>query len=307
MIVVLGSLNMDLVTRVSRLPMKGETLTALGFHTVPGGKGANQALAAARLGADVRMIGRVGRDAYGEMLLANLCADGADVSHVVLDSSAPTGMAFITVDTAGANTIVVYPGANAHCSEEDVDACRSLISGARVLIAQLEIPVETVEYAFELARASSVMTILNPAPARKLPAALLASTDLLIPNEVEAGLLSGMPVSDPDSALRAAAHLREQGPARVVITLGSKGAIYAGPEGTIHGHAFRVQAVDSTAAGDAFIGAWAAAWTRGAAISESLRYASAAGAAATTTVGAQSSLPRPEQVLALLEQRSPSD
>ncbi len=300
-IVVVGSLNIDLVLKVSALPSRGETVAADSLNVVPGGKGANQAVAAVRLGTCVSMIGRVGKDSYGEILLSNMRRAGVDVSHVVADPELPTGTALITVDATGANTIVVYQGVNIRCSPEDVDASRDVIAGSQALVTQLEIPLETVERALQVARAQSVMTVLNPAPARKLSRNLLGTVDVLIPNEVEASLLSGVHVSGPDSAIEAAIMLSREGPRRVIVTLGEQGAVFHGPEGTFHVPAFKVRAVDTTAAGDAFIAAFVAAWVEGASADASLRHACMAGALATTKIGAQPSLPSLEEVRRMLE------
>ena len=250
-LVVVGSLNMDLTARVERLPSRGETVTANHFQASPGGKGANQAVAAARLGAHVRMVGRVGRDSYGEALLSSLEANNVDVSRVLKDPSSPTGMALITVDDNGANTIVVVQGANGRCQPEDVEAAEEVISKAKALVVQLEIPLETVEKALQVAKRHSVATVLNPAPARRVPEGVLSHVDFLIPNEIEAAALCGCPVADPDTALKAGERLLEMGAGRAIITLGEQGAVFVGPEGGFHVSAFRVKAVDSTGAGDA--------------------------------------------------------
>lgn len=299
-IVVVGSLNVDLTLRVSRLPLRGQTVTANSLKVAPGGKGANQAVAAARLETCVSMIGRVGKDSYGEMLLSSLREAGVNVSHVAADPELPTGTALITVDTSGSNTIVVYQGANVHCSPEDVDASHDVIAGSQALVTQLEIPLETVERALQVAKAQSIVTVLNPAPARDIPRTLLANVDFLIPNEVEASLLSGIQVSGPDSAIEAATKLRRRGSRRVIVTLGEHGAVFCGPEGTFHVPAFKVRAVDTTAAGDAFIAAFTTAWVKGDGADASLRQACAAGALATTRTGAQPSLPSLEEVYTML-------
>ncbi|MCR4424699.1 MAG: ribokinase [Firmicutes bacterium] len=300
-IVVVGSLNMDLTVKVKCLPSRFETVMGRDFQTTPGGKGANQAVAAARLGASVAMIGRVGEDAYGANLLANLANSGVDVSGVVADPEAPTGIALITVDDAGANTIVVVPGANSKCSPRDVEARSGSIGHAKAVVAQLEVETDTVVAAFRAARAEGVATVLNPAPAphSPLPRALLEHADFIIPNEVEAGALSGMRVSCPDEALEAARVLHTLGPERVIITLGSQGSVFAGPEGEIRMPAYRVNAIDSTAAGDAFIGAFTVALIDGMSIRDCLAFGSAAGALAASKPGAQASLPCLADVAAL--------
>lgn len=295
-LIVVGSMNMDLIVKVKNLPAQGETITAGHFQEFPGGKGANQAIAAAKLGAIVSMVGRVGSDPYGEALLANLIANNVDTSFILKDSQSPTGIALITVDEAGRNTIVVYQGANGRCLPADVEAAEDIIKRANALVVQLEIPLDVMETALQVAKKHSLTTVLNPAPAQVVTESVLSNVDILIPNEVEATTLSGLPVVDPDTAFKAAEKLLRMGSHRVVITLGEQGAIYAGPEGKLHSPAFTVDAVDSTGAGDAFIAAFTVAWMEGIGIERTLRYACAAGAITTTRVGAQSSLPTRDEV-----------
>ena len=299
-IVVVGSLNMDLVAKVKRLPSYGETVIAHHFQMAPGGKGANQAVAARRLGATAGMVGRVGMDPYGEILLSSLTTNGVNVSYVAKDSDLPTGMALITVGDNGENTITVFPGANGRCLPDDVKAAGSLISRAKALIAQLEIPLETVQTALRIARENAIMTVFNPAPFRRLPEGLLSNVDYLILNEVEASALCGYPVDQPYTAIEAGKRILDMGPGRVVLTLGEKGAVFAGPEGGFHVPAFQVEAIDSTAAGDAFIGAFTVALVEGMGIEEGLRYGCASGAITATRVGAQVSLPTRDEIRRLL-------
>ena len=295
-LIVVGSMNMDLTVKVKQLPSQGETVIANHFQASPGGKGGNQAVAAARLGAIVRMIGRVGSDPYGEALLMNLAANNVDASYTLKDSDSPTGTALITVDEGGRNTIVVYQGANGRCLPADVKAAEDIIKEANALVVQLEIPLDVMETALQVAKRHSLVTVLNPAPAHVLTDSVLSNVDILMPNEVEATALSGLPVRDPGTALKAAEKLLSMGPGRVVITLGEQGAVYAGPEGTFHSPPFIVDAVDSTGAGDAFVAAFTIAWIEGMDLERSLRYACAAGAITTTRVGAQSSLPTRDEV-----------
>jgi ribokinase len=290
-VTVVGSLNVDLVAQAPRLPQPGETIIGRGFHTVPGGKGANQAVAAARLGAHVSIVGRVGRDAFADLLLHNLTAAGVDHTFVTQDPQAPTGVALIVVDDAGQNSIVVASGANVRLSPADVEAAQSAIAAAAVLLLQLESPLETVTRAAQVARAHGVTVILNPAPARSLPAALLSLVDVLIPNQSETALLTGMPVSDQAQAQAAAAALRGSGVRTVILTLGERGALLAREEGAHLFPAFDVTPVDTTAAGDAFVGGFAAALAQGRSLSQAVRWGNAAGALATTKLGAQPSLP----------------
>ena len=299
-ITVVGSLNMDLVVRAPRIPQPGETIIGGDFHTVPGGKGANQAVAAARLGAQVSMVGRVGRGAFAGPLLKNLAAAGVEHAFVTQDSEAATGVALIVVDDAGQNSIVVASGANARLSPTDVDAAGAAIAAADALLLQLESPLETVTRAAELARAHGATVIVNPAPARSLPAALLSLVDVLIPNESEAALLTGLPIGDPAEAEAAATALRKLGVGTVILTLGERGALLAREDGAEHFPAFEVTPVDTTAAGDAFVGGFAVALAGGQPLAEAVRWGNAAGALATTKLGAQPSLPSRQDLEALL-------
>jgi ribokinase len=291
-IVIVGSLNMDLIVRTPRLPAPGETVLGQSFTTAPGGKGANQAVAAVRLGGPVKLLGRVGADEFGKSLRAGLNAVGVDTQSVTEDTEAATGVALITVDEQGQNTVIVAPGANARVARSDVDAAVSVLRHARVLVAQLEIPLDTVTHAIQRARNWNVMTILNPAPAQTLARELLTFVDVLIPNEAEAAQLTGIAVTDPSSAQEAANALKQMGARRVIVTLGSQGAVWVDENGAAqHLPAFPVKATDATASGDAFVGALAAALAREKDWVTALREATAAGALATTKPGAQPSLP----------------
>ena len=290
-VTVAGSLNMDLVVRTPRIPRPGETIIGGEFRTVPGGKGANQAVAAARLGAQAAMVGRVGGDAFGGLLLENLAAAGVDHTFVTQDPQAATGVALIEVDDAGQNSIVVVSGANKRLSPADVEAAAAAIGAADVLLLQLESPLETVTRAAQVARAQGVTVILNPAPARPVPAGLLGLVDVLIPNESETALLTGLPVGDQEQAQAAAAALRRMGVATVILTLGERGALLAYEGGAELFPAFDVTPVDTTAAGDAFVGGLAVALAEGWPLQEAVRWGNAAGALATTVLGAQPSLP----------------
>ena len=299
-ITVVGSLNMDLVARTPRIPQPGETIIGSDFRTVPGGKGANQAVAVARLGPQVSMVGRVGRDAFAQPLLDNLAAVGVDHTFVLQDPGAATGVALIVVDDAGENSIVVASGANARLSPADVDAAESAIAAADGLLLQLESPLETVSRAAEIARAHEVTVILNPAPARPLPAELLAMVDVLIPNESETALLTGLPVGDQAQTRAAATALLDLGVGTVILTLGERGAMLAQEGRTELVPAFTVTPVDTTAAGDAFVGGLVVALAEGRALSEAVRWGNATGALATTKLGAQPSLPTRQEVESLL-------
>jgi ribokinase len=291
-IVVVGSLNMDLVIRSPRIPVPGETIIGGDFQTVPGGKGANQAVAAGRLGAQVSMVGCVGQDAFAASLLNSLAEAGVDHTYVIQDPAAATGVALITVDDAGENSIVVASGANMRLSPINVDDAEPVIAAANVLLLQLESPLETVIRAAEIAHANGVTVVLNPAPApaQPLPVNLLSLVDVLIPNETETSLLTGLPVEDLNQAEAAATKLRKDGVDTVVLTLGAKGALLV-QDTTELAPPFRVTPVDTTAAGDAFVGGFGTALAQGKSLLEAIRWGNGAGALATTKLGAQPSLP----------------
>ena len=297
---IVGSLNMDLVIHAPRIPKPGETIIGGEFHAIPGGKGANQAVAAARLGASVSMIGRIGRDAFSVSLLENLVASGVDHQYVIQDENAATGTALIVVDDRGQNSIVVASGANMQLTPADVEAGRSAIASSDVLLLQLESPLETVCRAAELARAHGVTVILNPAPARPLPDSLLSQVDVLIPNESETAILTELPVNSRGEIERAAVQLLESGVSTAILTLGGDGALLCSADGLQHLLPFKVKAIDTTAAGDAFVGGFAVALAEGKALVEAARYGNAAGALATTRLGAQTSLPTRNEVEALV-------
>jgi ribokinase len=299
-IVVVGSLNMDLVTRTERIPQPGETILGGDLQTFPGGKGANQAVAARRMGAQVAMIGRVGQDAFAAPLLQALGEAGVDSSHVLQDPGTATGVAIIVVDQRGQNSIVVCSGANAHLSPQDIRSAESTIAGADALLLQLECPLETVREAAEIARDHGVRVILNPAPARPLPEALLRNVDVLVPNESEASLLTGLPVEDIPQVVAATARLQEMGAEAVVVTLGERGALYLYKGESRLVPAFEVTPVDTTAAGDAFMGGFAVALAEGKPFAEAVRWGNAAGALATTKMGAQPSLPERGAIVAII-------
>jgi ribokinase len=304
-IVVVGSLNMDLVIRSPHFPRPGETIIGGELHTVPGGKGANQAIAAARLGAQVSMVGRVGRDTFADPLLENLDADGIDRALVVRDGEAATGVALIVVDDNGENSIVVASGANMRLSPADVEAAEPLIAAADLLLLQLEVPLESVIRSAELARAHGAKVVLNPAPARPLPASLLWLVDVLVPNESEAALLTGLPVGTQTEAGEAAQALLASGVGTVVLTLGERGALPVRAGEMRVCPAFDVKPVDTTAAGDAFVAGLAVALAEGQALYEAVRWGNAAGGLATTVLGAQTSLPTRQALEQFLSEARP--
>lgn len=302
-IVVIGSINLDLVYHVARLPQPGETLTGTSFQQVHGGKGANQAVAAARLNADVSLIGRIGDDAFGAALIAGLREEAVDVSHVETSVGTSSGLAVIGVEDSGQNCIIVIPGANGLVTSADVMAAESVIAAADVLLLQLEIPVAAVITAIRIARQHNVLTVLDPAPALKPFPAELLCVDVICPNESEASLITGLPVANVAEAIAAARHLQSQGARIAVITLGSRGCVACEEsDNPTHVPSFPVTAVDTTAAGDAFAGALGFCLALGQPILEALRFASAAGALAATRHGAQPAMPRLEEVNALVAQ-----
>lgn len=301
-IVVVGSINMDLVARVPRLPRPGETVRGSAFSQVPGGKGANQAVAAARLGALVAMIGRVGDDVFGRELITSLRTRGVQTEHVQITPNCPSGLALIWVEVSGQNAITVIGGANARLMSGDVREQSAIISQADALLVQLEVPLESVNSAVEIARRHSVLTILDPAPA---PASLLPeqlyAVDLISPNQSEAESLTGVAVAAIADAAGAAAILHEHGVRQVVIKLGEQGALASqrGSE-SIHVPAPQVRVVDTTAAGDAFTAALAVALVEGRSLADATRFACAAGSLATTRPGAQDAMPSRAEVVAEL-------
>ncbi len=317
-IVVFGSLNMDLVVRAPRLPRPGETITGRSFVTVPGGKGANQAVACARLrageqgdrngapGAGVYMLGRVGRDEFGARLREGLRAEGIEVAGVV-ETACPTGTALITVDDEGENSIVIVPGANEVMGADDLVRLGALLQGGRTgsdpvrgLLVQLEVPMGAVLGAVQIGHEFGVHVVLDPAPAVPLPDELYRVVDILTPNEHEASLLAGFPVMGKREAEQAAQMFLARGAGAVVIKRGGEGAFWTDGRKREHIPAHEVNVVDTTAAGDGFNGALAVALDEGRGLAEAVRWGMAAGALATTKEGAQPSLPRREEVESLL-------
>ena len=294
MIVVIGSINMDLVLRVPRMPLPGETLTGGAFQTIPGGKGANQAVACARLGrGPVAMIGCLGDDAFGMTLRAALVADGIDVSHVTTLPGVASGIASILVDATGQNSIVIAGGANDLLTPAHIDAALPLLARASIVVVQLENPLATVQHAIAVAHGLGKTVVLNPAPAASLPAAMLAQVDYLIPNEVEAAMLLGVDAGGDDHAFVAtgAAALRAVGCRNVLVTLGPKGVYAALEEGNCEFPARAVTALDTTAAGDTFIGGFVAALAAGAGPAAAIDLGQRAAAIGVTRPGAQTSIP----------------
>jgi ribokinase len=296
-IVVVGSANMDLVVRATRAPERGETLHGTEFGTFPGGKGANQAVAAARQGARVTMIGCMGDDPFGAQMLGALRQDGIDTRHVRVDAQAPTGVALITVEAGGDNRIIIVAGANGQVTPAQIEVAAADFAGGDLLLMQLEVPLPAVRRAAELARARGMRVILNAAPAQPLDGDLLALVDYLVINEIEAATLTGLAPTQAEAAAQA---LRAAGARQVVVTLGATGAILCGTAGCLPVPGFPVAVVDTTAAGDAFVGAFAMALTEDMPLPAAVRRGNAAGALAVTRRGAQPALPTRAETMALL-------
>ncbi|MFB8789065.1 MAG: ribokinase [Potamolinea sp.] len=306
-IIVFGSINMDLITKTPRLPVAGETLQGYDFFTTAGGKGANQAVAAARLGISTHLVGRLGNDDFGRQLLAGLQSAGVHTEGVLVDKTTSSGVAVIAVDVSGENSIIIVAGANGCINQQDVDRLKDLLPKATALLLQLEIPLPAVLEAAQAARQQQVRVILDPAPAPAssvLPPELFPLIDIITPNEVEATDLVGFPVDGQDSAAKAAAQLLQRGVGTVIVKLGSQGVFCATAEERFFIPAFPVQAVDTVAAGDAFNGALAAALAQGRPLREAVVWGAAAGAISATKAGAQSSLPDRETFEAFLKARS---
>ncbi|AHE49601.1 ribokinase [Aeromonas hydrophila 4AK4] len=303
-LVVLGSVNADHVLRVPHFPRPGETLTGHSYQVVPGGKGANQAVAAARLGAAVSFIARIGDDAIGRQMKAGFAADGIEVSAVEQDERLPTGIAIIYVSDEGENSIGLSTEANGALDTTMVKRHESLIAGAHTLLLQLEVPLDSVLEAARLARTHGTRVVLNPAPAQPLSADLLALVDLITPNQTEAELLTGVKVSDEASAAEAAARFHQMGIADVMITLGSQGVYCSNGQQQALIPGFRVEAVDTTAAGDTFNGALLAAELAGADFKAAVRFAHGAAALSVTRFGAQSSIPGKQEVDTFLQSQA---
>jgi ribokinase len=292
-VVVVGSINMDMISHSLRLPAPGETLMGEAFVMAPGGKGANQAVAAARLGAAVAFVSRVGTRQHGHDLLAALAAEDIDTSGVVADPAALPGVAVIMVASEGGeNSIVYVPGSNAQLSAADAQASAALLTAAKVVVAQLEVPVPAIIQAFELARAAGVTTILNAAPALSVGDTLLGLSNWLVVNETEAGQLAGLASGSVDEAASAAHALLQRGPQHVLVTLGAEGVLLCSADGLQHLPAQRVKAIDTVGAGDTFVGGLATGLAEGMKAADAVRLGQAAAAIAVSRSGVQSAMPR---------------
>ncbi|SHJ80804.1 ribokinase [Tepidibacter formicigenes] len=296
-IAVIGSLNMDLVVNVEKMPKVGQTVIGSNFKEVPGGKGANQAVAMARLGGKVYMIGKVGNDGFGKTLIDSLKKDEINVDYIKKEENTPTGVALITVNKDADNSIVVAPGANYKLSKEDIDDSIKVLEECSIVVLQLETPIDTVKYVLEKSKSLNKYTILNPAPAIKLEDEIIKHVDLLTPNETELEILSGVEIKKEEDILIAAKVLIDKGVKELIVTLGEKGSLYINKDTYKMHKSYKVKAVDTTAAGDSFTGAIAVALVNKKNIEESIDFASKVGALSVTKEGAQSSLPYLKEVI----------
>ncbi len=306
-IVVVGSCNTDMVIKADRLPIPGETILGGTFFMNPGGKGANQAVSAARMGGNVTLISKTGNDVFGKQSVMLYTAENIKTDYIYSDPKHPSGVALITVDSYGENCIVVASGAYAYLSPSDIDKASSEIESSDLVLMQLEIPIETVEYVAEMANRKGIKVILNPAPARALSDNLLKHLYIIIPNKSEAEILSGIRVSDIESAKQAADIISAKGVGIVVITLGSQGALIKDNNEYHFVEAFKVDAVDTTAAGDTFCGTVCVGLSEGRSILDSVKLAARAAAITVTRMGAQTSIPYRSELSSLdAEQVKPS-
>lgn len=294
-ICVIGSLNMDLVVNVDAMPKPGQTIIGSNFKEVPGGKGANQAVAMARLNGNVSMIGKVGEDGFGQTLINSLKNDKVDTTYIQT-AKGSTGVALITVDMNAQNSIVVSPGANFEVKEEDIDNNIKAIENSDIVVLQLETPLNTIKYALNKAKELNKYTILNPAPAVKLDDEIIKNVDLLTPNETELEIISGVSIETEEDIQKAAQIMIEKGVKELIVTLGSKGSLYINKEKSMFKKAYKVEAVDTTAAGDSYTGALAVALSQDKGIEDAMDFASKVGALSVLKEGAQSSLPTLEDV-----------
>jgi ribokinase len=300
-IVVFGSINMDLVVRTTRLPNPGETLMGSSFQTIPGGKGANQAVACARLGAETHIIGRVGGDVFGKNLKDELEKAGVDHQNVVVDPDTSSGIAMIAVEDSAENFIIVVPGANGQVDHQDLKRLEVVLDNSEVLLLQLEIPIDMVMAAAKLAKEKNVKVILDPAPARNLPDEIYPLLDVITPNETEAEILVGFPINTKEDSAKAAKFLRSRGVLNVIIKMGSRGAYALMDDQEKYFKPYQATPIDTVAAGDAFNGALAVALGESVVIEDAIRWGMAGGALSVTKAGAQPSMAERNELLALIE------
>ena len=303
-ILVFGSINMDLTTYVPKLPRPGETLRGSSFITVPGGKGSNQAVACARLGAKTYFVGRVGKDAFGPEVLEIVKKEGVDISQAIIDPKSGTGLAVISVDENAENSIIIISGANLALDNSDVERAKTLMEDATVLMLQLEASLEPTFETAKAANQKGMKVILDPAPAYPIPQDVFPFIDFITPNEVETEALVGFKPANQEDAARAAKALKEKGVRTAIIKMGSLGAYYDSPEGSGFVRAFKVNAIDTVAAGDAFNAGLAVAISEGKSVSDAVRWGAAAGAIATTRKGALPSMPHRDEMLKLLKEQA---
>lgn len=299
-ITVIGSLNIDIVVRSARVPNAGETIAGTELHIIPGGKGANQAVAASKAGAPTRMIGSIGNDAFGQELTRSLSLAGVNSEGVSILQGVTTGTATILLEEAGENRIIIVPGANGQVTPQQIDALWSSVVESKMILLQMEIPLETIAYIIKKASANKIPVLLNTAPIYPLPEDLYPLIHTLVANETEAALLSGRSVTDQATALAAAKSICAKGVNACIITLGAQGAILYNQTGSLFQPSFKVKVVDTTAAGDTFVGVYAACVLAGRTTAESMKFASAAAAIAVTRLGAQTSMPAWQEVLQFL-------
>ena len=295
-IIVLGSCNTDMVVKANRLPVPGETILGGTFYMNPGGKGANQAIAASRLGAEVTLVSKIGYDLFGLQALEIYKSEKINTEFIFTDPKNPSGVALISVDSFGENSIIVAPGASRTLSIEDIDKAKEKIKEADIMLMQLEVPIETAEYAAGIAKKYGIKVILNPAPASTLSDKFLNNVHTILPNRIEAEMLSGIKVKDMESARRAAQAISEKGIDNVVITLGRDGAYVKEKDEYCMIPAKKVESVDTTGAGDVFCGAFSVYLSEGHSLTESVRFANAAAAIAVTRIGAQSAIPYKREI-----------
>ncbi len=295
-ILVIGSSNIDLIMQIPRFPKSGETILAKNFKTAYGGKGANQAIAAQRLGAEVLLLTKLGKDFWGDSYRRYLIKMGLEPRGLLQAEDIPTGLALIELGPRGENRLIVFPGANSYLHPLDLRRDQGIWDRVRFLVIQLEIPLPTVREALQIAKKKGITTILNPAPAAQLSRKFYLLVDYLIPNKEEAEILTGRRLSNKEDISQAALSLHKMGAKNIIITLGKKGLLFSNGKEEMWQKAFKVEAIDTTAAGDAFIGGFVSALSQGSFSEEALRYANAAGALATSKLGAQPSLPSRKEV-----------